>query len=253
MVGDELFSKRAKEWALAKTHQLTPTIRAEYLEELKHSEEEEFTFRKRFSNSSFNLEFWGKIVASEKNPAILRSLHYSGDLSQKEQAYLEAFCHLAQGKSRLKLLKISSREIEHFLRDQNDLPALYPPTEKKMPLWGDDLLLFVAVIIEEMLIFEGQRESSDNLENYHLGESPTLPDQLRLLETFFDQQIRKGLILDGGNVVIKALNQEGSVTQVYLDFTGACQSCASAKKGTWQFIQTLLEKYFKGKVVALAY
>ena len=248
-----LYSKRAQEWALAGQYNLTSIIKDKYIEDSNNLENTFHIFRKRLKLETSHLEFWGKVRGDLNTPAHLVSVHYSGDLPLNHRAFVESLCHLLKDKSRLQIVKISAREVEYFLRDQNHLPALYLEKDKKI---GSEFELFFKIIpelIEEMLLFEGEDEAFDILPSGQFKESPTLPMQLRLVESFLDRQVRKALKQDGGNVLIKAINKVDDVTQVYLHFSGECQSCSSSKFGTWQFIQTSLEKYFKGQVLAVPY
>lgn len=64
----------------------------------------------------------------------------------------------------------------------------------------------------------------------------------KILENFFDAEIRPMLKRDGGNVEIMDLTEDGEKTTVTIGYLGACLGCASSTSGTFNAIEMIVKE-----------
>ncbi len=70
-----------------------------------------------------------------------------------------------------------------------------------------------------------------------------LEEKRKKIEEAIDEGIRQFLVMDGGNLEIIDIKENGDFTDVYIRYMGACVGCASATTGTLFGIEhTLREK-----------
>ena len=70
-----------------------------------------------------------------------------------------------------------------------------------------------------------------------------LEKKKELIEKTIDESIRQFLVMDGGNLEIIDIKENGDFVDVYIRYMGACVGCASATTGTLFGIEhTLKEK-----------
>ncbi len=68
-------------------------------------------------------------------------------------------------------------------------------------------------------------------------------EKYKLIEKTIDENIRQFLVMDGGNLEIIDIKENGDFIDVYIRYMGACVGCASATTGTLFGIEhTLREK-----------
>ncbi len=68
-------------------------------------------------------------------------------------------------------------------------------------------------------------------------------EKKRKIEQVIDESIRQFLVMDGGNLEIVEIQENGDFVDVYIRYMGACVGCASATTGTLFGIEhTLREK-----------
>lgn len=72
-------------------------------------------------------------------------------------------------------------------------------------------------------------------------EDMSLFQKGKILETFFDAEIRPMLQKDGGNVDIMDLAEKDGKTQVTIAYLGACLGCASSLSGTFNAIEMIIQ------------
>lgn len=66
--------------------------------------------------------------------------------------------------------------------------------------------------------------------------------KMKLIETYFDGEVRPMLHQDGGDVEILDIAEKGEETQVTISYKGACMGCGSALTGTLNVIETGLRE-----------
>ncbi len=72
----------------------------------------------------------------------------------------------------------------------------------------------------------------------------TLPttEQIKTVDRIIDEHIRQMLLMDGGNMEILDIKQNGEHTDIYIRYLGACSGCASANTGTLFAIEKVLKE-----------
>jgi len=177
----------------------------------------------------------------------INKIGYATNISGAEIAYLEAFCELSLGKNRQGLAKLSFREVENYLRDQNHVPA-YPYSETDETNW-DQLNQRVIKVLSERSIQQKPIEVSTA--TWH--PSLSLGEKYQAIETVLEHFVRPALKEDQGDLVFVAAEEIGPALSIWVRFQGNCESCPSSLTGTLQFIEETLIKelhYPQLKVVA---
>jgi len=71
----------------------------------------------------------------------------------------------------------------------------------------------------------------------------SLEEKKEAIEKAIDEGIRQFLVMDGGNLEVIDVKENGEFVDVYIRYMGACVGCASATTGTLFGIEhTLREK-----------
>ncbi len=70
----------------------------------------------------------------------------------------------------------------------------------------------------------------------------TIVQKLKEVEKVIDENIREMLVMDGGNVEILDIKENGGHIDIYIKYLGACVGCASANTGTLFAIEDILKK-----------
>ncbi len=73
-------------------------------------------------------------------------------------------------------------------------------------------------------------------------EDMTTAQKSEAIEKVIDENIRPMLIMDGGNLEILDIKENGGFTDVYIRYLGACAGCASSATGTLYAIETVLKE-----------
>ncbi len=63
----------------------------------------------------------------------------------------------------------------------------------------------------------------------------------RAVEKVLDEKVRPNLLRDGGNLEVVDMKEADGVTQVFINYLGACKGCLSATAGTLQYIEEFLK------------
>ncbi|MBN1647211.1 MAG: iron-sulfur cluster assembly scaffold protein [Spirochaetales bacterium] len=69
----------------------------------------------------------------------------------------------------------------------------------------------------------------------------TLIQKHRLAEKILDENIRSGLVSDGGNVEIVDMKDTDDATEIFISYQGACMHCPSSKTSTLYAIEQALQ------------
>lgn len=62
----------------------------------------------------------------------------------------------------------------------------------------------------------------------------------KVLERILDEKVRPSLLRDGGNLEVVDMKEQEEITEVYVQYLGACKGCPSAQTGTQAFIEEIL-------------
>jgi NifU-like protein len=70
----------------------------------------------------------------------------------------------------------------------------------------------------------------------------TLVQKLKKVEEVLDENIRQMLIMDGGNMEVLDIKENGGNIDIYIRYLGACSGCASSSTGTLYAIEATLKE-----------
>ncbi len=70
----------------------------------------------------------------------------------------------------------------------------------------------------------------------------TLVQKLNAVNKTIDENIRQMLIMDGGDMEILDIKENGQHIDIYIRYLGACSGCASASTGTLFAIENILRE-----------
>jgi len=70
----------------------------------------------------------------------------------------------------------------------------------------------------------------------------TIVQRLKAVEKVIDENIRQMLVMDGGDMEILDIKENGAHFDIYIRYLGACNGCASASTGTLFAIENILQE-----------
>ncbi|WP_457596874.1 iron-sulfur cluster assembly scaffold protein [Hydrogenimonas sp.] len=70
----------------------------------------------------------------------------------------------------------------------------------------------------------------------------TIVQKIKAIDKVIDESVRQYLIMDGGNMEVLDVKQNGPYTDVYIRYLGACSGCASSTTGTLYAIESTLKE-----------
>ena len=79
----------------------------------------------------------------------------------------------------------------------------------------------------------------------------TIVQKLKVTEKVIDDNIRQMLVLDGGDMEILDIKENGENFDIYIRYLGACNGCASADTGTLFAIENVLKEKLSDKIRVL--
>jgi len=79
-------------------------------------------------------------------------------------------------------------------------------------------------------------------------EQMSVDEKRAAIEAIIDKHIRHMLVMDGGDMEILDIKQNGENTDIYIRYLGACNGCASASTGTLFAIEGMLKQKLGDKV-----
>jgi NifU-like protein len=84
-------------------------------------------------------------------------------------------------------------------------------------------------------------DASASGENASFAEM-TLVQKLKAVDKVIDENIRQMLIMDGGDMEILDIKENGAHIDIYIRYLGACSGCASSSTGTLFAIENILRE-----------
>ncbi len=72
------------------------------------------------------------------------------------------------------------------------------------------------------------------------------------VETAIDNTVRQFLIMDGGDIDVLNVKENGEIFEVYISYLGACSDCSSSGTGTLQAIQNALRDKLDPNIYVIA-
>ena len=82
-------------------------------------------------------------------------------------------------------------------------------------------------------------------------EDLTVVGQLKMVESVIDAEIRPMLVMDGGNLEIIDIKNDGGNIDIYIRYLGACSGCASSSTGTLYAIESILREKLSNAIRVL--
>jgi NifU-like protein len=79
----------------------------------------------------------------------------------------------------------------------------------------------------------------------------TIVQKLKAVDATIDKYIRQMLIMDGGDMEVLDIKENGSDIDIYIRYLGACNGCASADTGTLFAIENVLKEKLDDKIRVL--
>ncbi len=79
-------------------------------------------------------------------------------------------------------------------------------------------------------------------------EQMSVDEKRAAIEAIIDKHIRHMLVMDGGDMEILDIKQNGENTDIYIRYLGACNGCASASTGTLFAIEGILKQKLSDKI-----
>jgi len=98
------------------------------------------------------------------------------------------------------------------------------------------------------LLEEYEREKMAKIGESMKGGGPvdfaqmTVVQKLKAVERVIDENIRQMLIMDGGDMEVLDIKENGTHFDIYIRYLGACNGCASADTGTLFAIENILKE-----------
>jgi NifU-like protein len=168
----------------------------------------------------------------------------------------EMLCTLAKGMKVESACAISVSQIEKLLRDEADVQATAAATEDafgSLPhllenvkeVYTSSKALALATIA-----MKAQQDGKPRRSSFEaLTEADTAwlakpkDEQLKVIEAIMDKDVRPGLNMDGGDLVIRDL-EDGQ--RLMIKWQGACGGCASSTGATLSYIEDSLRRQVFG-------
>ncbi|KIM03651.1 MAG: nitrogen fixation protein NifU [Sulfurovum sp. FS06-10] len=98
------------------------------------------------------------------------------------------------------------------------------------------------------LLKEYEKEKMTKMANSMAGGTPvefakmTIVQRIKAVDKIVDDNIRQMLIMDGGDMEILDIKENGAHFDIYIRYLGACSGCASSSTGTLFAIEGILKK-----------
>ena len=174
-------------------------------------------------NTEF-IHFYGQT----SREGIIESLCYHTSLTDFHLAFIDVFVQFALKKKRHALFSINLREIENYLRDQNESSISLPSyLNDWISRWANQLVWAVG-------------KSLDTKEDEIISFTSlfTLMDKIYAVKKVLDRHIRPLLHLEQGDVELIDIRGE----EITLCFKGRCRHCPGVLGGTRQLVEDILKE-----------
>lgn len=98
----------------------------------------------------------------------------------------------------------------------------------------------LAYIEENKIAVEEEKEAENAISAIPFKDLST-DHRIIAVETAIDNTVRQFLVMDGGDIDILNVKENGDVFEVYISYLGACSSCSSSGTGTLFAIENALK------------
>ena len=79
----------------------------------------------------------------------------------------------------------------------------------------------------------------------------SMVQKIKAVETILDANIRPMLMMDGGNMELLDIKEDGENIDIYIRYTGACSTCATGSTGTLYAIDSVLKEKLDKRIRVL--
>ena len=101
---------------------------------------------------------------------------------------------------------------------------------------------YLVDILEQTRVeMQSEKLKEENKSGEKAFADMTIVQKLKAVEDVIDEDIRPMLVMDGGNLEILDIKENGSHIDIYIRYLGACSGCASSSTGTLYAIETILK------------
>ena len=104
-------------------------------------------------------------------------------------------------------------------------------------------------------ILKGVREEMQKAATVEVADIPfkdmSIEQKRAAIEAIIDRHIRQMLVMDGGDMEILDIKENGEHTDLYIRYLGACNGCASASTGTLFAIEGILKQKLDPNIRAI--
>lgn len=110
-------------------------------------------------------------------------------------------------------------------------------------------------VLSELLIthkkeLEVEKESEEELPNIAFRQM-TAKEKIVAINKAIDKSVRQFLIMDGGDIEILDVKENGKNIDIYVRYLGACSGCASSSTGTLLAIENTLKEQLDDQIRVL--
>jgi NifU-like protein len=79
----------------------------------------------------------------------------------------------------------------------------------------------------------------------------TIVQRIKAVDKVVDENIRQMLVMDGGDMEILDIKENGENFDIYIRYLGSCSGCASSSTGTLFAIENILKEKLSDKIRVL--
>ena len=107
-----------------------------------------------------------------------------------------------------------------------------------------------ALLVVEHKVREEEKEAESKLPDIPFRQMNT-KEKIIAIDKVIDASVRQFLIMDGGNIEILDVKENGENLDIYIRYLGACDGCASSSTGTLFSIESTLKEQLDEKIRVL--
>jgi len=96
-------------------------------------------------------------------------------------------------------------------------------------------------LIDENKKFEAEKKETDDALNAVPFKELSADHRVIAVDTAIDNTVREFLVMDGGDIDVLSVKENGDQYDVYISYLGACSSCSSSGTGTLFAIENALK------------
>jgi len=107
-----------------------------------------------------------------------------------------------------------------------------------------------SLLVVQNKVFAEEKKVQENIPNIPFRQMST-KEKTIAIDKVVDDSIREFLIMDGGNIEILDVKENGENIDIYIRYLGACDGCASSSTGTLFSIESTLKEQLDDKIRVL--